>query len=52
MSVRVPKGGLIVDTLEYYNFGPNVVFEAWSLELLKCSFRRQGEATGGHGRPP
>ena len=46
MSVRIRKGGFMVEPLRHWNLGPNVVFETlWS--YIYCPSRRQREAKGG-----
>ena len=49
MSVRVWKGGFMVETFRHSIFGPNVVFEIWN--YIYCPSRRQQETTGDHGTP-
>ena len=34
MSVRVRKGGFMVETLRHQNDGPNVIFKLWSYKSL------------------
>ena len=53
MSVRVWKGGFMVETMGHSNLGSNVVLETLELYIssVSSSTGRHGRTPEGHGRP-